>query len=396
MSSYYIDAEEYLIPTRDPHRSIITEIPPGNYKVNYEPRLGGFYLEKMAKYTNDKKIYGNAATIVDRVFRAYAGRSQQNMGVLLTGLKGSGKSLTARLIAIRGYEQGMPCLLVAEPFTGPEFATFLADTLEQPCVIVFDEFEKVYEKAKSDDDDSRQQNPQIGLLSLLDGAYPSNKLLVFTANRADKISSLMYNRPGRMFYHINYTGLDAEFIREYCADVLHNKGHIEAMVRVATLFWEFNFDMLQAFVSEMNLHNEGPIEVMKYLNATPDRNLNGLYHIKLYRGDTLVEKFHPIHIQSHPWDSLPIEMTYPVKEQQVRERDGKRQVKSETKYHTITFTHEDLVTHNADKREFFFNKEVAGVEWQLHITPQIIKTTDYDGYIYGAWDAEPPCVVSSN
>jgi hypothetical protein len=142
--------------------------------------------------------------------------------------------------------------------------------IEQPTVILFDEFEKVYDK-----------DDQEKMLTLLDGVYPSKKLFVLTCNDKWRVDNHMRNRPGRIFYSLDFKGLEQDFIMEYCEDNLLNKEHIQGVCRVGAMFDQFNFDMLKALVEEMNRYNESPSESMKMLNAKPEFSGDSKYNISL-------------------------------------------------------------------------------------------------------------------
>jgi hypothetical protein len=79
----------------------------------------------------------------------------------------------------------------------------------------------------------------------------------------------MRNRPGRLFYMLEYKGLDQNFIVEYCEAKLNAKKHINLICRISGLFESFNFDILKALVEEMNRYNEDPIKALDMLNAKP-------------------------------------------------------------------------------------------------------------------------------
>jgi hypothetical protein len=91
----------------------------------------------------------------------------------------------------------------------------------------------------------------------------------------------MRNRPGRIFYNLEYKGLEADFIREYCHDNLKAKEHIDKIVGIAGTFDQFNFDMLKALVEEMNRFSETPQEAMSMLNTKPEFGNESRYKIKL-------------------------------------------------------------------------------------------------------------------
>jgi hypothetical protein len=122
------------------------------------------------------------------------------------------------------------------------------------------------------------------MLTLLDGVYPSKKLFLLTCNDKWRVDSHMRNRPGRIFYMIDFKGLDEAFIREYCEDNLNAKEYIDKICSIATLFSEFNFDMLKAMVEDMNRYNESPTDVMKLLNAKPEFSDESKYKVELQIG----------------------------------------------------------------------------------------------------------------
>jgi hypothetical protein len=137
-------------------------------------------------------------------------------------------------------------------------------------MVLFDEFEKVY------DSDEQEE-----MLTLLDGVFPSKKMFLITCNDKWRVNQHMRNRPGRIFYMLDFKGLDQEFIREYCYDNLQDAGlkNIDGVCTVASLFAEFNFDMLKALVEEMNRYNETAQEAMQMLNAKPEFDDGSLYKV---------------------------------------------------------------------------------------------------------------------
>jgi len=231
-------------------------LPAGNYIIK-EDQFGNLYLEETDKFKPLSKYYGDTLRHADRIHRTFDDRPNST-GVLLTGEKGSGKTLLAKELSIAGYRYGIPTIVINNDWAGDRFNKFMAD-IDQPCIVLFDEFEKVY--------DSRKQE---AILTLLDGVFPSKKLFVLTCNDKWRIDSHMRNRPGRIFYMIDFKGLASEFIVEYCNDNLKDKSHIEQITKIASLFNEFNFDMLKAMVEDMNRYNETPQQVMQLLNAKPE------------------------------------------------------------------------------------------------------------------------------
>jgi len=166
--------------------------------------------------------------------------------------------LMARLVAINCVDRDMPVIIVNDAHFGEIFNQFVQG-IEQPAMFLFDEFEKVYS--------SEQQE---SVLTLLDGVFPSKKLFVFTSNSRYRIDEHMQNRPGRIYYFLEFGGEDREFIIEYCNDKLVNQDNASGVITVSELFDKFNFDMLKALIEEMNRYDETAAQALKMLNVIPD------------------------------------------------------------------------------------------------------------------------------
>ena len=252
------------------------ELPAGNYVIKKNDMTGEMYLEGIDRFEHKGKIYGDTMARANRILFAFNDRTSST-GVMLSGEKGSGKTLLAKTLAIMCADNGIPCIVINSPWRGDAFNKLLQD-IEQPCMILFDEFEKVY--------DSDQQEV---ILTLLDGVFPSKKLFVLTCNDKWRIDSHMRNRPGRIFYMLDFKGLEDDFIREYCEDVLEDKRHTDKICQIAATFSQFNFDMLKALVEEMNRYNESPREALRMLNAKPEFSGNSKFKIEFRVNGKLLE-----------------------------------------------------------------------------------------------------------
>ena len=209
--------------------------------------------------------------------------------------------------------------------------------IDQPCVVLFDEFEKVYD---------REDQEQI--LTLLDGVFGSKKLYILTCNDKYRIDSHMRNRPGRIFYLLDFKGLDSAFIREYCEDRLNNKQYIDQICGLTSLFNQFNFDMLKALVEEMNRYNESPSEALEMLNAKIEYDDGAKFDIKLIDNGVEVEDVSPSQWRGNPLAVAGINVEYDTDPND-----------DDAEYKDLRFTHEHLINLNTQEGRFIFESKGA-------------------------------------
>lgn len=216
-------------------------LPVGSYNVCFHQMMG-FYLTSRPDLKVAEKIYGNHMVKAQKVMSSYE-LSQRNFGILLSGQKGIGKSIFARILATLAMEHNMPVIIVSNYVPG--IAHFIS-SIEQECVVVFDEFEKTF--AKNDDCD-----PQTEMLSLFDGLDGGKKMFVVTCNNPGDLNGYMLNRPGRFHYHIKLTNPSDDEIVEYMQDNLQEKywGAIESVVNFAHSI-NITYDFLRAIAFELN------------------------------------------------------------------------------------------------------------------------------------------------
>jgi hypothetical protein len=220
---------------------------------------------------------------------------------------------------------------------GDAFNNFL-QSIDQPCAILFDEFEKVYEGKL-----------QAGLLTLLDGVFSSKKLFLLTCNDSYRIDSHMKNRPGRLFYMFKFTGLSQEFIEEYCQDCLNDKTQIPAICRVTNIFNQFNFDMLAALVEEMNRYNETPQEALSVLNILPENDDGGRYNVSIVHEGELYTGIDSFYDNDHIYTGSPIMVNDDCCRFTIRKRvnqdehDGRDKVLEELEFGQADFKRYDPV-----------------------------------------------------
>ena len=318
-------------------------LPAGNYVIKKDA-FENLFLEAIDSFEIKGKRYGDLDKNTDRVLNTFLSRPATT-GVMLAGEKGSGKSLLAKNLAIEAAARhNIPCIVINAPWTGDKFNSFM-QSIDQPCVVLFDEFEKVYPSEE-----------QEAILTLLDGVFPSKKLFVLTCNDKWRVDSHMRNRPGRIYYMMDYKGLDSTFISEYCIDNLKPELHIhiEKICQIASLFSQFNFDMLKATVEEMNRYNEAPEQALRMLNVKPEFDGGNKYVVKLLKdGEELEGKS----LENEQWSGNPLQSEVRVHYKEYEDTtddEGDR----EWDWATVKFTASDLKKIDSNAGKFVFvNKE---------------------------------------
>lgn len=241
----------------------------GTYLVQFNPDVG-FYLTEQEPLTMPSKTYGASDNRAEKVLNTFISRQGVNTGVLLTGNKGSGKTLLSKQISVIGAEKlGLPTLLIQEPFFGAAFNDFISNII-QPCIINIDEYEKTYNVEKA----------QNGLLTLLDGTGTNNKLYVLTSN-SEKINEFMLSRPNRLFYHWRYGKLDESVLVAYCEDTLKDLKHVKNIRTLWDISTDMSFDVLQSIVEELNRYPEQDfVDTLSDMNISLGDALSRMFILK--------------------------------------------------------------------------------------------------------------------
>ncbi len=243
--------------------SSLDSIPKKVYKTVFSKMQGTFLKETEIKLEHGV-IYGNSQKIADHIVQAYnLNDKSKNLGVLLSGGRGLGKTLTTRLV-MEQFKDKFPIVIVSE-FT-PDLPDFLSNL--KNCIILMDEFEKFMSGNANGSDNEDDQTKQETILSVLDGNTGcSGNLFLLTANNIYKIDENLKSRPGRIRYHYKYESESAEVVRNYCKDNLERKDIIEEVVRVLGVAKYVSLDIITSFVDELNkFPNLTPLEAMEFFN----------------------------------------------------------------------------------------------------------------------------------
>ena len=238
------------------------KIPNKYYMLTQKP-FRGFVLEFIEPNFVEKKIYGKSQVIADHILDAYSKiREEQNLGVLFSGGKGLGKSLTTKILAKTSVEKH-PVIFVNSYIDG--MTDFLAKV--RGSVIIIDEFEKIMRGA-ADGDDGDGVTKQEKFLSLLDGTAGANgNLFILTCNDRSELNENLLSRPGRIRYHYKFSSLGVDEIKAYCDDNLKDKSKEQGVIEELLAANYVSHDILIAVVNEINDFGCTAEEAMEYLNV---------------------------------------------------------------------------------------------------------------------------------
>lgn len=256
------------------NETALDTLPPKVYTVEHNP-LEGFYL-RIAKNRLELpgKIYGKTPARVQKCIDTYIDRTAST-GILLTGDKGTGKSLMMSLLANQMIEtQNLPVLIIKQAYAGSQFENFIESIGE--CVIVFDEFGKMYE---SNNRHADGEVPQSALLSLMDGIDKTKRMFILTENSELDINEFMLNRPSRVYYHFKYRKLDEESIIGYCTDHTVPADFTKDLVDLSRRTRVFSFDMLQTIVEEHLRYGEPLSAITDELNIDTREDMGAMIEV---------------------------------------------------------------------------------------------------------------------
>ena len=203
-------------------------------------------------YKGQPKIYGDAQKMADRIVTTFLDRNTMNLktGVLLAGLKGSGKTLISALAINKLItEHGAACIRIKQPIPGEALERMIG-TSDQPIILDFDEYEKVYRIDEDGDAGDVAKRLQESLLGLLSGGMVKNLLSLFQVNRAGSINEFFINRPNRIFYTLVFGGLPRTVIEQFAKDRLPEKISEDFAKRVNRIP-EVSFDILTSIAEEV-------------------------------------------------------------------------------------------------------------------------------------------------
>lgn len=346
--------------------NIKENLPSGLWKVAYH-QLTGFYLTKQLNdFELPSQIFGSSKKQLELITSRFE-RDSKSMGVLLTGDKGTGKTLLATQIINHYINNGYPVILMTESFDKMESA--LSEFISQisNAVFLFDEFEKVFTKTG-----------QQYLLNFFDDKANMNRLSVAVSN-SPRISEFMLSRPSRFFYHFKYSKLDNETIHEVTTHFGFNKTVYDNLIMYKERLQYFGFDILMSIIDELQFRKTTDVaEVIETMNIDlVTLNVLKKYEVtKLNALDSHENSYTLKDVVSLRSDSNG----YFVLDVNKRDDEGKT---IDSCYDCMSFLKTAIVNYNPDKSEFIYQIDL---EQNDEVYPYVIhikeKEVDYKHLLY--------------
>lgn len=231
---------------------ILSELPKGIYNLVQNPRTLEFSLERLYdSFEFPFEMYDLEEGFISHVLKTFE-NTTSNLGILLNGVKGTGKTVTAKILATK---MNLPVIIISSPFEGG-LSDYLG-SLDSECILFFDEFEKNFPGA---------ENSSL-LLSVMDGVYNTRtrKVFILTTNKTT-IDENFLSRPSRIRYKKSFGNLPIEVVKSYLEKNLHDQSQTNSVISWVNTLANSTIDILKCIVDELNLHKCPVDDIKGFMN----------------------------------------------------------------------------------------------------------------------------------
>ena len=212
------------------------------YNIKVDRYTDQITLEETGALSLPSKVYctDRDNRFVNKVINSYNLADSGFTGVMLAGLKGSGKTVMMKVIA---NKSGLPIINIDKNIRPWILKTLVEKLGDTSVCFLFDELDKLLD----DYDDS-------ALLQILDGTDTKGKhMILFTCNDMDEISEYLIDRCSRIRYWREFEEMSPSLIMEVLEDRLDNKDEAKFLTDfIKDNFQVCSFDNIISFVKEAN------------------------------------------------------------------------------------------------------------------------------------------------
>jgi DNA-directed RNA polymerase subunit F len=243
----------------DKQRDYSPTLEVGIYELCYQDFLGFYLQPKTKSFEFPYKLYGLEVKLVERALNYFNKTDSGNLGMLLNGVKGTGKTVTSKILCNKLH---MPVILVSNAYNGAEN---YINSIPQDIVVLIDEYEKIYKESHD-------------LLTIMDGALNSiyRRVFLMTTNNL-YIDSNLIDRPSRVRYLKTFSNLSPEIVEDIVDDLLVYTEFREDCIQYISTLEIITVDIVKAVLSEVNIQNESPNDFKSVFNATTKKGKYKLF-----------------------------------------------------------------------------------------------------------------------
>jgi len=226
------------------------------YNLKYDERNKAYGLEiDKPHFKTPSKLYGKLPHRAKHFWNTFS-RTAASLGVMLTGEPGSGKTELGNVLSNFALQFHMPVIYIKNVKTTLDLLSFLEQLPE--CVLYMDEYAKNFDYYL-----------QEKMLSFMSNKEMSRKLFIVTENNKRNISKFINNRPGRLFYHVDFGRLEEDVFEEYCKDFKYVPSFLKQLRDKYEESSTFSFDHLHAITTEHLMYPEQDFkETLDILNVS--------------------------------------------------------------------------------------------------------------------------------
>lgn len=222
----------------DPLFRVEEKLPIGIYDI--ATTMFGVKLVKIAdSFDFPYKIYGLQNDFINHIIKTY-NNTTGNIGVLMNGIKGTGKTVSAKILA---NMLQLPVIILKDLGDSTSVAIDYLNTLSSDCIIFMDEFEKNFGTGDQT------------ILQIMDGVYNSEfrKVFLLTTNEL-KVNENLLGRPSRIRYIRHFGNLEMSTVEEYIDENLNDKSAKQELIDFIDTLTISTIDILKSIVNEVNIH----------------------------------------------------------------------------------------------------------------------------------------------